>query len=48
MKKENELKNSTEERDMIKNKLLLLQNFMESGDISLSKNNQVKNLLQIG
>ena len=46
MKKENELKNSTEERDMIKNKLLLLQNFMESGDISLSKNNQVKNLLQ--
>ena len=44
LKLDNELKNSTEERNIIKNKLLLLQKFMES-DTSLSKNNQVKNLI---
>ena len=45
LKKDNLLKNSTEERSIITNKLLLLQKFMES-DTSLSNNNQVKNLLK--
>ena len=45
LQKDNQLKNSTEERNIITNKLLLLQKFMES-DTSLSKNNQVKNLLK--
>ena len=44
LQKDNELINSTEEKIIIKNKLLLLQKFMES-DTSLSKNNKVKNLL---
>ena len=44
LKLDNELKNSTEEKNIITNKLLLLQKLMES-DISLSKNNQVKTLL---
>ena len=43
-KKDNELINSTEERNIINNKLKLLQKFMEN-DISLSKNDKVKNLL---
>ena len=45
LKTDNLLKNSTEERSIITNKLLLLQKFMES-DTSLSNNNQVKNLLK--
>ena len=45
LQKDNELKNSTEEKNIITNKLLLLQKIMES-DTSLSKNNQVKNLLK--
>ena len=44
LQKDNELINSTEEKNIIKNKLLLLQKFMES-DTSLSKNDKVKNLL---
>ena len=44
LQKDNELINSTEEKIIIKNKLLLLQKFMES-DTSLSKNDKVKNLL---
>ena len=44
LKKDNELINSTEERNIINNKLKLLQKFMEN-DTSLSKNSQVKNLL---
>ena len=44
LKKDNELINSTEERNIINNKLKLLQKFMEN-DASLSKNSQVKNLL---
>ena len=45
LQKDNLLINSTEERSIITNKLLLLQKFMES-DTSLSNNNQVKNLLK--
>jgi hypothetical protein len=44
LKKDNELINSTEERNIINNKLKLLQKFMEN-DTSLSKNSQVKYLL---
>ena len=44
LKRDNELINSTEERNIINNKLKLLQKFMEN-DTSLSKNSQVKNLL---
>ena len=44
LKKDNELINSTEERNIINNKLKLLQKLMEN-DTSLSKNSQVKNLL---
>ena len=44
LKKDNELINSTEEKIIINNKLKLLQKFMEN-DTSLSKNSQVKNLL---
>ena len=44
LQRDNELKNSTEEKNIIKNKLLLLKKLMES-DTSLSKNDQVKNLL---
>ena len=44
LKKDNELIKSTEERNIINNKLKLLQKFMEN-DTSLSKNSQVKNLL---
>ena len=44
LQRDNELKNSTEEKNIIKNKLLLLKKLMES-DNSLSKNDQVKYLL---
>ena len=44
LQKNNDLINSTEEKKIINNKLKLLQKFMEN-DASLSKNEQVKNLL---
>ena len=44
LKKNNDLINSTEEKTIINNKLKLLQKFMEN-DASLSKNEQVKYLL---
>ena len=44
LQKNNDLINSTEEKKVINNKLKLLQKFMEN-DASLSKNDQVKNLL---
>ena len=44
LKADNDLINSTEERNIINNKLKLLQKFMEN-DTSLSKNSQVKYLL---
>ena len=44
LQKNNDLINSTEEKKIINNKLKLLQKFMEN-DASLSKNEQVKYLL---
>ena len=44
LQKDNDLINSTEEKNIINNKLKLLQKFMEN-DVSLSKNDQVKYLL---